>query len=77
MKCFYVKKDFFDENFPDIRKLRNYYIALLILNLMTESIDKYETAIKFAFEKENEQSENNSDKSGTKKKDSDINYHCI
>jgi len=53
LKCKYVKKNYFDENFPDIHKFRIYYIFLLILNLTTELIDKVETSFNSITEENN------------------------
>ena len=51
LKCKYVKKKYFDENFPDIHNLRIYYITLLILNLTIEVFDKCESFFNFIIEK--------------------------
>ena len=53
LKCKFVKKNYFVEYFPNTDKLRIFYKSLLILNLITEFIDKLETAIKTPLEIEN------------------------
>ena len=53
LECTFVKKNYFDEYFPYSDKLRLYYKILLIVNLITESIDKLETALKTPLEDNN------------------------
>ena len=46
LKCQFVNKKFFDKNFPDIDKLRKFYIALIIINLIADMLDKFDTVLK-------------------------------
>jgi len=63
LKCKYVKKNYFDDNFPSIHKFRIFYIILLILNLTTELIDKVETSFNSILE-ENEKTDNSTSNEG-------------
>lgn len=56
LKCKFVNKNYFDENFPDIDKLRKYYIYLIIINLVADGFDKIDTVIQSTKE-ENEEDE--------------------
>ena len=45
LKCKFVNKVYFDDNFADITKLREYYIVLIIINLITEMLDRIKTVL--------------------------------
>ena len=45
LKCKFVNKEYFDDNFSEIDTLRKCYIALIIINFIADVSEKFETLL--------------------------------
>ena len=68
LKCTFVNKKYFDKKFSQIDNLKIFYIWLIIINLVSEGLDKLETVLE-SYVEDIEENKTDESSNGTKDKE--------